>query len=54
MPEAAEVGHDDIGGIGQERHQIPVVGPIAGPTVQKDDRQAGADSIIGEPEAVDW
>ena len=53
VPEAAEVGHDDLGGAGQERHQIPIIGSIAGPTVQEDDGRAGADPIIGEPETID-
>ena len=53
VPEAAEVGHDDLGGAGQERHQVSIVGPIAGPTVQEDDGRPGADPIIGEPKTID-
>jgi hypothetical protein len=38
VSKAPEVRYDDFGRVRQKRDQHPIVGPISGPTMQKDDR----------------
>src|SRR4051812_10716627 len=51
--EAAQVGHDDVGAVAQQRRDLALVRARARPAVQEDDRRAGAGAVVLEAEPVD-
>src|SRR3954453_16120384 len=50
--EAAQVGHDDVGAVAQQRRDLALVRARARPAVQEDDRRAGAGAVVLPAEPV--
>ena len=53
LAEAAQVGHDDVGAVLEQRHDVAVVAAVPGPAVEEHGGGTGSGAVVGEAEAVD-